>query len=238
MRPRGPFRSKHERTTASAIVTFWCIETDPGGAPTIRPIWSPTVSGSSHQPSSHARTPRVFQARAYSSSRSSAAAGMAPSEWLIRYVVSARIGNRSRYAVRSTDRAYRPRGGRRIVPRADERVPGRDLPSSDARKRWGRWRNEMNVKVGDPVPEVRLDAYVRGESGPVPVSLSDYRSRWVVLFFYPRDFTFVCPTELAAFHELHEDFEEADTVVVAASTDSYWSHRAWLGSSDLLSEIA
>src|SRR4051812_30483556 len=121
MRPRGPFRSKHERTTASAIVTFWCIETDPGGAPTIRPIWSPTVSGSSHQPSSHARTPRVFQARAYSSTRSSAAAGIAPSEWLIRYVVSARIGNRSRYSCSSaTAREYRDGPARALVPQTGE----------------------------------------------------------------------------------------------------------------------
>ena len=87
---------KHEAMTASAMVTFWCIETEPGGAPISRPIWSPTASGISHQPSSQARTPRSFQLRVYSSTRSSAAAGMAPSEWLIRYVVSARIGNRSR----------------------------------------------------------------------------------------------------------------------------------------------
>jgi hypothetical protein len=57
---------------------------EPGGAPMMRPIWSPTVSGSSHQPSPHARMPRSFHARAYSSIRSSAAAGIAPSEWLIR----------------------------------------------------------------------------------------------------------------------------------------------------------
>jgi hypothetical protein len=77
-------KPKHDRTTASASVTFWCIETVPGGAPISRAIWSPTVSDISHQPSSQARTPLVFQARAYSSSRPSAAAGIAPSEWLIR----------------------------------------------------------------------------------------------------------------------------------------------------------
>src|SRR3954449_4029525 len=121
MRPRGPFKPKHEITTASAIVTFWCIETEPGGAPTIRPIWSPTVSGSSHQPSSHARTPRVLQARAYSSTRSSAAAGIAPSEWLIRYVVSARIGNRSRYSCSSaTAGEYRDASAHNLVPQTGE----------------------------------------------------------------------------------------------------------------------
>ena len=57
---------------------------EPGAAPTIRPIWSPTSIGIRHQPSPQARIPRVFQVRAYSARRSSAAAGMAPSEWLIR----------------------------------------------------------------------------------------------------------------------------------------------------------
>ena len=98
MRLRSPGRWKHERTTASAIDTFWCMHTVPGGAPTMRPIWSPTVSGVVHQPSPHARMPRSAHVRAYSRTRSSTAAGIAPSEWLIRYVVCSRIGKRSRYA--------------------------------------------------------------------------------------------------------------------------------------------
>ena len=69
---------------------------EPGGAPIRRPIWSPTVTGSSHQPSPQARTPRVFHASAYRARRRAASAGIGPSEWLIRYVVSARIGKRSR----------------------------------------------------------------------------------------------------------------------------------------------
>ena len=50
---------KHERTTASAIATFWCITVEPGGAPTMRPTWSPTVIGISHQPSPQARMPAL-----------------------------------------------------------------------------------------------------------------------------------------------------------------------------------
>jgi hypothetical protein len=94
-----PFRSlpwKHETTIASATDTFWCMHTVPGGAPTMRPIWLPTVSGIVHHPSPHARMPRSAHVRAYSIIRCSAAAGMAPSEWLIRYVVCSRIGKRSR----------------------------------------------------------------------------------------------------------------------------------------------
>ena len=70
----------------------------------MRPSWSPTVTGISHQPSPHARMPRSRHMRVYSSNLSSAAAGMAASEWLIRYVQSRRIGKRSRYASRSSTR--------------------------------------------------------------------------------------------------------------------------------------
>ena len=84
MRFRSGVGVKHERTTASAIATFWCITVEPAGAPTIRPIWSPTVIGISHHPSPQARIPRSRQVRAYSPTRASTFAGIAPSEWLIR----------------------------------------------------------------------------------------------------------------------------------------------------------
>jgi alkyl hydroperoxide reductase subunit AhpC len=58
-----------------------------------------------------------------------------------------------------------------------------------------------------------------------------------VLFFYPRDFTFVCPTELQAFAELTEEFAAEDAVLVAVSTDSYWSHKAWFESHPLLADV-
>ena len=88
----------------------------------------------------------------------------------------------------------------------------------------------MNVKVGSAAPKVELEAYRRGEPEPVPFCLDGPRERWLVLFFYPRDFTFVCPTELAAFAELEPAFRDEEADVVAASTDSYWSHKAWFES--------
>ena len=95
----------------------------------------------------------------------------------------------------------------------------------------------MNVKIGSPAPAVRAEAYRRGADEPVEIDLQAQRGRWVVLFFYPRDFTFVCPTELQAFAELERAFSEEDAVVVAASTDSYWSHKAWFESHALLAEV-
>lgn len=58
--------------------------------------------------------------------------------------------------------------------------------------------------------------------------LSDYRGKYVVLFFYPLDFTFVCPTELHAFQAKLGEFKKRNTEVIAASTDSWFSHLAWL----------
>jgi alkyl hydroperoxide reductase subunit AhpC len=72
----------------------------------------------------------------------------------------------------------------------------------------------------------------------VALSLAHYRGSWVVLFFDPRDFTFVCPTELRDFAELHDEFAAADAVVLAASTDSYFGHRAWFEAEPMLAAVA
>jgi peroxiredoxin (alkyl hydroperoxide reductase subunit C) len=96
----------------------------------------------------------------------------------------------------------------------------------------------MIVKVGTPAPLFRAEGYRRGDGEAVIVDLTAYRGRWVVLFFYPRDFTFVCPTELHAFAGLEGAFAEEDAAVIAASTDSYWSHKAWFESHPLLADVA
>ena len=59
------------------------------------------------------------------------------------------------------------------------------------------------------------------------VSLSDYKGKKVVLFFYPLDFTFVCPTELLAFNKRLDEFESRDVQVLGCSVDSRWTHLAW-----------
>src|SRR5262249_57698443 len=79
--------------------------------------------------------------------------------------------------------------------------------------------------------------YVGGERAPGELELASPRGRWVVLFFYPRDFTFICPTELASFAERHDDFLRERAVVLAASTDSYHSHKAWFESDPRLAGV-
>ncbi len=82
------------------------------------------------------------------------------------------------------------------------------------------------LKLNQPAPEFKQPAYVSGKDF-TEISLNDYKGKWVVLFFYPRDFTFVCPTEIKGFAKAEKEFEKVDTVVLAASTDSVHSHKAW-----------
>jgi alkyl hydroperoxide reductase subunit AhpC len=96
---------------------------------------------------------------------------------------------------------------------------------------WGRpfeaSREEIQMlKVGQPAPEFKAQACIGGDFKDI--SLKDYRGKWVVLFFYPLDFTFVCPTELRSFAAHEKAFKEAGAYVLACSTDSAFSHKAWL----------
>ena len=84
----------------------------------------------------------------------------------------------------------------------------------------------MGVLVGRKAPNFSADAVVNGDFKKV--TLSDYQGKYVVLFFYPLDFTFVCPTELHAFQEKIEAFKKHNTEVIGVSVDSKFSHLAWL----------
>jgi len=83
----------------------------------------------------------------------------------------------------------------------------------------------LTAFVSQKAPDFTADAYVNGEFQKV--SLSDYRGKKVVLFFYPLDFTFVCPTEILAFTDRMEEFKKRNTEVIAVSVDSHFTHHAW-----------
>ncbi|KIK61866.1 hypothetical protein GYMLUDRAFT_42277 [Collybiopsis luxurians FD-317 M1] len=83
----------------------------------------------------------------------------------------------------------------------------------------------MVALIQRPAPAFKSTAVVDGLFEEM--SLSDFLGKWVVLFFYPMDFTFVCPTEILAFNDALEEFKKIDTVVIGASTDSQYSHFAW-----------
>ena len=85
----------------------------------------------------------------------------------------------------------------------------------------------MSVLVGKKAPDFKAVA-VKEEKVLEGFTLSQFKGKYVVLFFYPLDFTFVCPTELHAFAQRLEEFKKHDTEVVAVSVDSHFSHLAWL----------
>ena len=82
--------------------------------------------------------------------------------------------------------------------------------------------------VGQPAPDFDMASTKNIEKLNENVKLADYKGRWVVLLFYPLDFTFVCPTELTAFSDRYEEFQGIGADIIGVSTDSVFSHRAWI----------
>ncbi len=82
------------------------------------------------------------------------------------------------------------------------------------------------LQIGKPAPEFTMEGYFKGDHKKY--SLKDFRGKWVILFFYPLDFTFVCPTELIELSKRHDEFEKVNTQVLGISVDSVYSHEAWL----------
>jgi alkyl hydroperoxide reductase subunit AhpC len=89
----------------------------------------------------------------------------------------------------------------------------------------------VSAEVGSPAPSFRLDAVVNQEFKKV--GLNDYSGKWVVLFFYPGDFTFVCPTEIKGFNKALAEFSAVNAQLLAVSVDSKFSHLAWIKSGAL-----
>ncbi len=89
----------------------------------------------------------------------------------------------------------------------------------------------MLAQVGTPAPDFTL-ASTKGATGAKDlgreIKLSDYRGKWLIFFFYPLDFTFVCPTEITALSDRVDEFAEFDAEILGCSTDSVFSHWAWL----------
>lgn len=85
----------------------------------------------------------------------------------------------------------------------------------------------MSVQVTQAAPEFKATAVMPDNTFNDKFQLSDYRGKYVLLFFYPLDFTFVCPSEIIAFNKRLKEFEERGVQVVGVSVDSQFSHWAW-----------
>lgn len=96
------------------------------------------------------------------------------------------------------------------------------------------------LQVGNKFPEFSLTA-VKGpnhESDFQTISLDTYKGKWKIIFFWPKDFTFVCPTEIVGFGKLEQDFINRDAVLIGASTDSDFVHAAWRASRNDLKSLS
>ena len=81
--------------------------------------------------------------------------------------------------------------------------------------------------IGQPAPQFTAQAVIDGGEFK-EISLTDYKGKWVVLFFYPLDFTFVCPTELTQFKDAKAEFEKHGAEIIGCSVDSVHSHKRWI----------
>jgi peroxiredoxin 2/4 len=84
------------------------------------------------------------------------------------------------------------------------------------------------LQVGKKAPDFEMPSTRDLSKLSQNVKLSDYKGKWLIFFFYPLDFTFVCPTEIRAFSERYDDIQKVGAEVVGVSTDSVYSHKAWI----------
>ncbi|PIR94930.1 peroxiredoxin [Candidatus Falkowbacteria bacterium CG10_big_fil_rev_8_21_14_0_10_37_6] len=89
--------------------------------------------------------------------------------------------------------------------------------------------------INKQAPEMELEAF--HENKIIKIKLSDYLGKWLILFFYPADFTFVCPTELEEMAELYEKFQNENAEILSASTDTAFAHKAWHDNSPAIKKI-
>ena len=91
------------------------------------------------------------------------------------------------------------------------------------------------VKINQLAPQFETKAYHAGKE--TKVKLKDLKRKWVVLAFYPADFTFICPTELGDFADHYDEFKKLNTEVLSISTDTAYVHKAWHDNSPTIAKI-
>lgn len=92
-------------------------------------------------------------------------------------------------------------------------------------------------QVDKPFPEFSLDVYLPDKDDVGKISNKDFTKQWLILFWYPADFTFICPTEIADMAHHYGDFKKLDAEVIVASTDTVYTHKGWRDAEKLLQNI-
>jgi peroxiredoxin (alkyl hydroperoxide reductase subunit C) len=90
--------------------------------------------------------------------------------------------------------------------------------------------------IGQTIPDLELDVFQNNEFSKI--KLSNYKNKWLILLFYPADFSYVCPTELAEAAEYYPKFQAANAEIISISTDSMYVHKAWHDVSPLIKRIS
>lgn len=93
----------------------------------------------------------------------------------------------------------------------------------------------MTTIINTKVPEFKLQAYINGDFKTI--TSKDLLGKWSVLFFYPADFTFVCPTELGDMADKYAEFQKMGVEVLSVSTDTHFTHKAWHDTSETIKKI-
>jgi len=91
------------------------------------------------------------------------------------------------------------------------------------------------LKIGQKIPDFELEAFHNEEIKKI--KLSDYNGKWLVLLFYPADFTFICPTELEEAADRYEEFKKSGAEVLSVSTDTVFVHKAWHDKSQAIKKV-
>ncbi|MEK7559846.1 MAG: peroxiredoxin [Patescibacteria group bacterium] len=94
-------------------------------------------------------------------------------------------------------------------------------------------------QVDQKFPHFSLETYDPKKDEVVRISLDDFaKKEWVILFFYPADFTFVCPTELLDLHKKYDEFKKLKAEIISVSTDTVYTHKAWIETEQLLTRLS
>jgi NADH-dependent peroxiredoxin subunit C len=91
------------------------------------------------------------------------------------------------------------------------------------------------IQINQTIPDLELEAYHNNEIKKI--KLSQYRGQWLILFFYPADFTFVCPTELREMAALYDQFKNEGAEILSVSTDTAFVHKAWHDESEAIKQV-
>ena len=94
---------------------------------------------------------------------------------------------------------------------------------------------QINIEIGKRAPKFKADAFHNNKISEI--NLQDYKGKWIILLFYPADFTFICPTELGDLADKYEKFKEINVEVLSISTDTVFVHKAWHDKSQTIKKI-